>query len=174
MDVRGVTVLLVGKGAPSAPTLQNHLEKRGCEVCFATSTKEAIELLQRRRFDLVLSEFMLRDGTAYQLMPPLLGTATTMFFSNAVEDGCWWMTAVSKGKDRSEEPGMRPAEFRIRLDELLCDKLSRNTNNPASSCTDRNKEVPQACTDRAKVPARGHLRTSGSSRTAGANSHAES
>jgi hypothetical protein len=132
---RGVMVLLVGNDVRNASTLEDHLLKRGCNIFFATSKKEAIELLQRRRFDVVLSEFMLGDGTAYELMPPLLGTGTCMFFSNAVEDGCWWMTAVFEGQDRSEEPGMRPAQFTRRLDQILFDKISRNANQPPDKPT---------------------------------------
>jgi DNA-binding NtrC family response regulator len=128
MDVRGVRVLLVGNAPRKASTLEDYLLKRGCDICFASSKKDALELLRRRRFDLVLSEFMLSDGTAYQLMPPLRGTDTTMFFSNAVEDGCWWMSAIYKGKDHSEDPGMRPAEFRLLLDKILFDRLLRNAN----------------------------------------------
>jgi DNA-binding NtrC family response regulator len=128
MDVRGVSVLLVGNAVGKASTLEDYLLKRGCDICFATSQKDALELLQRHRFDLVLSEFVLCDGTAYQLMPPLRGTDTTMFFSNAVEDGCWWMNAIYEGEDHSEDPGMRPAQFRILLDEILFDRLLRKAN----------------------------------------------
>ena len=128
MDVCGVRVLVVGNAARKASILEDYLLKRGCDVCFATSQKDALELLQRNQFDLVLSEFMLPDGTAYQLMPALRGTDTTMFFSNAVEDGCWWMNAIYEGKDHSEDPGMRPAEFRLLLDEILFDRLLRNAN----------------------------------------------
>lgn len=137
MDINGLTVLLVGKGARSAPVLEKHLLKRGCVIFFATSKTEASELLQRRRFDLVLSEFILSDGTAYQLMTPLLGTDTTMFVSNAVEDGCWWMTAVFNGQDCSGEPGMRPAQFTRRLDQILFDRFSRNQppNKPTRGVT---------------------------------------
>jgi CheY-like chemotaxis protein len=125
MPVPGVTVLLVGDGARNAPVLEDHLRKRGCSICFASSKNEAMELLHDRQFDLILSEFMLSDGTALQFMSPLLGTKTTMFVSNAVEEGCWWMTAVFKGQDRTQEPGMRPREFRIRLDEVLYDQFFR-------------------------------------------------
>ncbi len=135
MNSSGLTVLLVGKGARNSPVLQNHLEKRGCNVCFATSQEEAIELFHLRRFDMVLSEFTLADGTAYQLIPPLLGTNTTMFFSNAVEDGCWWMTAVFDGQNLSADPGMRPGQFTRRLDQILSDKLSKNKNQPPSKPT---------------------------------------
>jgi DNA-binding NtrC family response regulator len=135
MTSSGLTVLLVGKGARNSPVLQNYLEKRGCNLSFATSQEEALELFHLRRFDVVLSEFMLADGTAYQLIRPLLGTNTTMFFSNAVEDGCWWMTAVFDGQDLSADPGMRPAQFTRRLDQILSDKLSRNKNQPLSKPT---------------------------------------
>jgi DNA-binding NtrC family response regulator len=128
MGAGGVKVLLVGNAARKASILDDYLLKRGCDLCFASSQKDALELLRRRRFDLVLSEFMLSDGTAYQLMPLLRGTDTTMFFSNAVEDGCWWMKAIYEGEDHSEDPGMRPGQFRLLLDEILFDRLLRNAN----------------------------------------------
>ncbi len=120
-----MTVLLVGDGARNAPVLEDHLRKRGCSICFASSKNQAMELLQDRQFDLILSEFMLSDGSALQFMSPLLGTKTTMFVSHAVKDGCWWMTAVFEGQDRTQEPGMRSREFRIRLDEVLCYQFFR-------------------------------------------------
>lgn len=118
-NTRTVKVLLVGSGARNAPILHDHLQRRGCDVFFATSLKEAIEMLNDRRFDLVLSEFMLSDGTAYHLVSPLRETDTTMFFSNAVENGCWWMLALYEGQDRGGESGMRPTEFKILLDRIL-------------------------------------------------------
>jgi hypothetical protein len=103
-----VAVLLVGDNARNSPILQDHLRRRGGGIFFATSCKEAQKILEERHYDLVLSEFLLSDGTAYQLVPCLRGTDTTMFFSNAVEDGCWWLNAVFEGEDRTEEPGMHP------------------------------------------------------------------
>jgi CheY-like chemotaxis protein len=100
--------------------------KRGCIVSLAARKKDAIELLRQRRFDVVLSGFRLSDGTAYELMEALRGTDTTMFFSFAVEDSCWWITALLEGQDRSEEAGMRPREFTKVLDEQLSRKSSRS------------------------------------------------
>src|SRR5260370_16538396 len=88
-----------------------------------------MELLKRRRFDVVVRGFRLPEGTAYELMTPLRGTDTTMFFSFAVEDGCWWITAMLQAQDRSEEAGMRPREFTMVLDELPS-KKSSNTHAP--------------------------------------------
>lgn len=138
MDLGTVTVLLVEHDVRYASVLENYLLKRGCEICLAGSKQEALEFLERRHFDLVLSEFLLSDGTAYGLMPRLLGSATTMFFSNAVEDGCWWMNAIFEGQDRSLDPGMRPAQFKILLEKILLNSYrskSQNQECPVQSAT---------------------------------------
>lgn len=122
-DVRA-SVLLVGSCARKSSPLGRHLLKRGCHLSLAAGKEEAIELLQRRRFDVVLSGFRLPDGTAYELMAPLRGSDTSMFFSFAVEDSCWWITAMLQGQDRSEEAGLRPREFTMVLDEQLSNKSS--------------------------------------------------
>ena len=105
MDDAGASVLLVGNCARKSSALGRHLLKRGCKLSLAAGKKEAIEVLQHRRFDVVLCGFLLPDGSAYELMTPLRNTDTTMFFSFAVEDSCWWITAMLQGQDRSEEAG---------------------------------------------------------------------
>ncbi len=138
MELKRVTVLVVERDARCTSALESYLHKRGCEICLATSKKEALEFLDRRRFDLVLSEFLLSDGTAYALMPRLLGSATTMFISNAVEDGCWWINAIYEGQDRSQDPGMRPAQFKIVLDKILLSSYrskSESQECPVQSAT---------------------------------------
>jgi CheY-like chemotaxis protein len=132
MDDAGASVLLVGSCARKSSALGRHLLKRGCSLSLAAGKKEAIELLECRGFDLVLSAFLLPDGTAYELMFPLRGTNTTMFFSFAVEESCWWITAMLQGQDRSEEAGMRPREFTMVLDELLSKKSSGSDAHRAS------------------------------------------
>jgi DNA-binding NtrC family response regulator len=119
--------------------LNDFLRKRGCEIALASSCKEVQRMLRERHYDLVLSEFMLSDGTAYQLMSCLRGTDTMMFFFNVVEQGCWWINAISEGQDHSDGPGMRPEEFKILLDEILFDRHLRNANQrrcrpPADRC----------------------------------------
>jgi DNA-binding NtrC family response regulator len=133
MEAAGMNVLLVGSCARRSSVLGQHLLKRGCNVSLAARKKDAIELLQRGRFDVVLSGFRLPDGTAYDLMEPLRGTDTTMFFSFAVEDSCWWITALLQGQDRSEEAGMRPGEFTKVLDAQLSRKSSRSNAQSSSA-----------------------------------------
>jgi DNA-binding NtrC family response regulator len=127
MRAPGVIVLLVGNRTGAAARLENYLLNRGCDLCFAHTGKEALELFRRRRFDLILSDFRLSDGTVYQLIPPLRGTHTTMFFSIVVEEGCWWMNAVYEGQDRMDEPGMRNPQFKIVLDDVLFKKRMRSS-----------------------------------------------
>ena len=123
MPGQRVNVLLVGEGLRTATTLHKHLERHACDLRMARSYREAAALLRNGKYDLVLSEFLLSDGTAFRLVPLLRGTDTTMFFSNAVEDGYWWLNAIRKGQERLDEPGMRPGEFKRLLEEILSDKL---------------------------------------------------
>jgi hypothetical protein len=128
MPTERSTVLLVGKTSGNAAELLDYLKRRGCVVRSAVSLEDAAALLKNRKFDLVLSDFLIADGAAYRLMPLLVGTKTSMFISNAVEDGCWWMNAIYDGEDRTKEPGMHPSEFKARLDNLLVDKLRDRTD----------------------------------------------
>ncbi len=174
MDVDGVTVLLVGSGLRHALSLEGYLLKRGCNIYIAASKNEAIELFHRLRFDLVLTEFVLSDGTAYELIAPLLSSGTIMFFCIAVEDGCWWMTGVFNGQDCSEEPGMRATEFGIRLNEIIKDKLFQDTNNLLASFTDVGKDVTAGFGGESSVSIRRHTPAAGAVRASGAGGHANS
>lgn len=128
MSSRPATVLLVHAEPRNLRRVRTFFEKRGCSIFVAASIAEALRSLQERRFDLVLCEFMLPDGTVYKLVPPLRGTRTTMFFSSAVEDGCWWLQAIHKGEDKSSRPGLRPAQFAELLEEILLDIASASAN----------------------------------------------
>ncbi len=112
-------VLLVGKGTKSSTCLSERLRKCGCDCHVATSHKDAQELFHKRRFDLVLSELGLQDGTALQLIPLLVNSGASLFYSLAVEDSCWWLPAVRHGRNCFGEPAFRPSAFSRVLDELL-------------------------------------------------------
>jgi len=133
MNTSALTVLLVIDGARNTPVLQNYLQTRGCDVSFASSYKEAAGMLRSRQFRLVLSEFILSDGTAYRLMPLLRGTGTTLFFSDAVENGYWWIRALYQGQDRWGAAGMRAKQFRTFLDEMFFKRDFPVTVNPRAN-----------------------------------------
>jgi hypothetical protein len=117
-----VRVLLVGLSASNSPELQDHLRRLGCRVSMRKSCRDAARTLQRDGYGLVLAEFLLSDGCAYDLVPVILATETSMFFTNALDDACWWMTAACRGQIRAEECGMNADEFRVALNEIVFDE----------------------------------------------------
>jgi hypothetical protein len=131
METRKPNVLLIGESAQGSSYLAS-LDKRGCECSFATSCREAFLLLRIREFDLVLSQMSLRDGTAYPLMSLLEGSTTTVFYSHAVEHGCWWLPALRRGEKCFGSPALRPREFVTLLDETI-DEIRRDTLTAAES-----------------------------------------
>jgi hypothetical protein len=75
-----VRVLLVGLSASNSSKLQDHLRRLGCRVSMRKSCRDAARTLQRDGYGLVLAEFLLSDGCAYDLVPVILATETSMFF----------------------------------------------------------------------------------------------
>ncbi len=119
MSCKAPQVLVVGRAAASAGCLRERLQQWGCECQFANSFHEARSLVGAQAFDLVLSEFHLEDGTAYPLIALARGSRTTVFFSQAVEDSCWWVPAVRRGRECLGANALRPQEFSRVLDEVL-------------------------------------------------------
>ncbi|HYY72781.1 MAG TPA: response regulator [Candidatus Bathyarchaeia archaeon] len=118
-----VRVLLVGSGARGAVALQDHLVGHGCSVRTAPTLKDAADCLGAQRFAVVLSELFLPDGSGYDLIPLLLGTDVTLFFSDNMRSSCWWMRVISGGVDSSHKPGMSPEKFRVLLNEIVFDEM---------------------------------------------------
>ncbi len=119
MDSRGIKVLLVGQTARSSLQLLQWLDNRGCQCHFASSCNDACILISQTAFDLVISQFDLQDRTAYLLMERLLGSTATLFFSKPVENGCWWLPMLVRGRECVGAPGLRPGEFLETLGKTL-------------------------------------------------------
>ncbi len=67
----GMRILLVEDHEPTRLALTNLLKRRHYEVQTAASVGEAQELAAREKFDLVVSDIGLPDGTGYELMSKL-------------------------------------------------------------------------------------------------------
>ncbi len=87
--------------------------------------EEAFQILRDQKFDLVLSPTSLRDGKLYSIMSLLEGSDTTVFYSYAVEDSCWWLPALRSGKKCFGSPAFRQSEFVALLDETI-DQIQRD------------------------------------------------
>jgi CheY-like chemotaxis protein len=119
MESRRPKALLIGENPQGSSFLPKRLERRGCECEFAVSYQEACSLLGAQGFDLVLSPFKLRGHSAFPLVGLLDGSTTTLFYSQPVEDGCWWLPALRHGQGCFGSPALRPSEFVAALDEAI-------------------------------------------------------
>lgn len=112
-------LLLVGKDANGASSLAGKLRGWGCRCDVASSCGEVCRLLNLRQFDVVLCEIDLPDGRGYRLIPLLLESQSSLFFSLPVEDGCWWLPAIVRGRHCFGSRALRPDEFARELRQLL-------------------------------------------------------
>lgn len=119
METRKPRVLLIGEGVQDCSYLAKRLEERGCECSFAVSYQESCLLLRQQDFDLVLSPLRLRDGSGSSLIGQLEGSSTTLFYSCAVEQGCWWLPALRRGQRCFGSPALRSSEFVAALDKII-------------------------------------------------------
>jgi len=119
MEPRRAKVLLVGENAQGSSYLAKRLQGRGCECEFALSYQEACWLLRAQDFDLVLSPMRLRDDSLFALIGLLDGSGITLFYSHAVENGCWWLPALRRGQECFGSSALRPSEFVAALEEAI-------------------------------------------------------
>lgn len=130
MTIKTPKILLIAASPMGISFLATRLKKWACEICFASSCKEANAFVSNQRFDLVLSELRMWDRSSDPLAASLIGSRATLVYSYPVETGCWWLPAVKNGQSCWGSLAMRPSEFIGFLDEILTEIRSRQ---PASS-----------------------------------------
>lgn len=119
MNDQKLKVLWARHSISDTSCLVERLQKWSCEYCFAISYREALALLNQKQFELVLSELNLPDGSASRLIPWLVGSGSSLFFSFPVEDDCWWLPGIVYGHRCWGAPALRGSEFIGLLNELL-------------------------------------------------------
>lgn len=130
-----IKIMLVGENPQGSSYLVSRLEGQGCECRFATSYQEACTLLRQGRYDLVLSPIRLCSGSVFPLIDVLEGSGTTLFYSHAVEDSCWWLPALRKGQRCFGSPALRPSEFINALGGIIGEIQSEASAAPAGEPT---------------------------------------
>jgi hypothetical protein len=119
MPTTNPSVLLVGSSPAGVSSLAIRFKRWACETHFASSNTQAIASVRDRPFDLLVSEFKLREGSSSPLVASLLGSNSTLIYSYPVETGCWWLPAVKNGLSCWGSPAMRPKEFMRFLEDFL-------------------------------------------------------
>lgn len=119
MDAAKIKVLLIHESQNTYSPLTDHLSRGGCECRFAASQREVGLLLDSHGFDLVLGPMRLKSESLYPLMGRLDGSLATLFYSQAVERGYWWLPALRRGQNCFGAPACRPGEFVTVLDATI-------------------------------------------------------
>lgn len=112
-------VLLIGENSQGSSYLITRLERRGCKCKFAMSYQDAVPLFSFQDFDLVLSPIRIRNSSVFPLLSLLEGSRTTLFYFQAVEEGCWWLPALRFGRNCFGSSALRPSEFTTWLDLVI-------------------------------------------------------
>ena len=110
-------VLLLGESEEGWSYLAWHLEHQGCDCWLAKSTEHALSLLDRQKFQLVLTTRPL--PLANRIIERLEELNCSVFYRYPVGDGCWWLPAVDHGKECLGATALRPREFVSALDQIV-------------------------------------------------------
>jgi DNA-binding response OmpR family regulator len=112
-------VLLIGENPQGYSLLADRLEAHGFKCRFATTYQEAVSLLSLQEFELVLSPMRVRHSSIFPLISLLESSQTTLFYFQAVEEGCWWLPALRFGRNCFGSHALRPSEFIALLDAVI-------------------------------------------------------
>lgn len=112
-----VKVLVIGETDHGSSYLRGQLESRGCSCWFAQSSAESVALFEIHSFHLILSTtpLLLRDP----LLERLSGSDCAVFCSFPVEDSCWWIPVIYRGRKCLGTPALRPSEFLGELGKMV-------------------------------------------------------
>jgi hypothetical protein len=119
MEAVKIKVLLIHASQNTYSPLTDHLSRSRCECCFAPSKREVGLVLDNQAFDLVLGPIQLKSESLYPLIGLLEGSVATLFYSQAVERGYWWLPALRRGQNCFGAPACRPGEFVTVLDATI-------------------------------------------------------
>ncbi len=153
MAAEALRVLVVEDGCDSSGALTQRLEDAGSVCCRARSIAQARSLLAGEMFDLVLSSMRLPDGSARLLIPSLIDSEASLFCAQALDDGCWWLPAVYRGRNcwGMANP-MRSEEFAFLLEELAQQKVRDIASLMAEQPADAAPPLAVAAGESASAP----------------------
>ena len=103
--------LLIGENSQGSSYLIKRLEGYRCECGFATSYQEAVLAAQASKFRPCVKPNEAPRQQPFPLVNQLEGSRTTLFYFQAVEEGCWWLPALRLGRNCFGSCALRPSEF---------------------------------------------------------------
>jgi CheY-like chemotaxis protein len=112
-------ILLVGREFIESPVVTDWFLRRQRQCLLASTVNEAGKLSKSRKFDLILSNYHLPDGTGFALIDQFRNLPVSLFLSHPVEDGCIWLPGILRGVKCWGAAVLQPRAFSRLLADLL-------------------------------------------------------
>jgi hypothetical protein len=113
------SVLLVGRNGSWGTVVIKSLAKFRSELSFAAPENVTSKFVGNGCFDLVLLDSTVTPEQRRQVTADLVGTCASVYYSFPVENGCWWLPALRRGRDCHGAPAFRRNEFPLEIERIL-------------------------------------------------------
>jgi hypothetical protein len=113
------SVLLVGRNGSWGTLVLKSLGKFECELSFAAPQIVTADYVRNGAYDLILLDSTVSPEQRRQLASELIGSEASIFYTFPVENGCWWLPTLRRGKDCHGAPAFRRREFPFELERIL-------------------------------------------------------
>ena len=117
--VSSPSVLLVGRNGSWGTLVLKSLAKFGSELSFAAPETVTSKYVRKGAYDLILLDSSVTPEQRRQLASELLGSGASIFYTFPVENGCWWLPTLHRGRDCHGAPAFRRNEFPLELERIL-------------------------------------------------------
>ncbi len=142
-------VLMMGESMRKALQLEDFLKRTGWSCQVEPELPAALRLAETQPYDLILSGVRMDRCCRASLVNSVIGSKASLFFSMAVEYGCWWLPAVRQGENCADSPALSPRRFAEEIGRLRLSLLLPSEPAPASASA-----VAAALTAASKKPKR--------------------
>lgn len=121
--VSSPSVLLVGRSGSWGTSVLKSLAKFGSELSLIAPQIVTSKYARNGEYDLILLDSTVPPEQRRQLVAGLTGSKSSVFYSVPVENGCWWLPALRRGRNCHGAPAFRRNEFPLEVERMLKDQI---------------------------------------------------
>ncbi len=154
MPAIAMCILVIGTSSLGTDALLRQLESCGWGSRTVETLREARDLLETFRFDVVLAAESLSDGRSYELAERILRQAGSLIVGISLTESCLWLPVVSRGADVLGARAFGAATLESEIEALIgarhpTDMLRKSravrpvSERPALAASARRKHLPR-------------------------------
>lgn len=122
MPALGIRILVVGKPSRSTQSMLSRLANCGWGSQTAETLREASDLVNTFRFDMVLAAESLPDGRAYAMTQLIARRGGTLLVAVALSESCLWLPVVERGAKVLGTRALNPEQLEVEAQKILRDR----------------------------------------------------